>query len=69
MTTKGPIPWFANNLHQIYIMDKESTESRDPGEVGLKPIGTGAYKLVEWVKGSYLKMQANENYWEGPPSY
>jgi len=65
--TKEPIPWFANNLHQIYMMDKESTEARDPGEVEVKPIGTGAYKLVEWVKGSYVKMKANEDYWEGPP--
>ncbi|NVM24734.1 MAG: ABC transporter substrate-binding protein [Desulfobacterales bacterium] len=65
--TKDPIPWFANNLHQIYMMDKESTEARDPGEAEVKPIGTGAYKLVEWVKGSYVKMKANEDYWEGPP--
>jgi len=65
--TKDPIPWFANNMHQIYIMDKESTEARDPGEVEVKPIGTGAYKFVEWVKGSYLKMVANEDYWEGAP--
>jgi peptide/nickel transport system substrate-binding protein len=65
--TKEPIPWFANNLHQIYMMDKESTEARDPGEAEVKPIGTGAYKLVEWVKGSYVKMAANEDYWEGPP--
>lgn len=65
--TKDPIPWFANNMHQIYIMDKESTEARDPGEVETKPIGTGAYKFVEWVKGSYLKMAANEDYWEGSP--
>jgi peptide/nickel transport system substrate-binding protein len=35
--------------------------------VGVKPIGTGAYKFVEWVKGSYLKMAANEDYWEGAP--
>jgi len=66
--TKDPTPWFANNMHQIYIMDKESTEKRDPGEVGVKPIGTGPYKLVEWVKGSYLKFTANEDYWEGAPS-
>ena len=65
--TKQPIPWFAIGLHLIFIMDKESTEARDPGEVGQKPIGTGAYKFVEWVKGSYLKMEANEDYWEGPP--
>ncbi len=65
--TKTPIPWFANNMHQIFIMDKESTESRDSGDVMVKPIGTGAYKLTEWVKGSYIRMEANEDYWEGAP--
>jgi len=66
--TKDPIPWFSNNMHQIFIMDKESTESRNPGDVMVKPIGTGAYKLVEWVKGSYVRIEANEDYWEGAPS-
>ncbi|MGD8990967.1 MAG: ABC transporter substrate-binding protein [Desulfobacterales bacterium] len=65
--TKEPIPWFANNMHQVFIMDKESTESRDPGDVMVKPIGTGAYKLVEWVKGSYVRLEANADYWEGAP--
>ncbi|MBC8462210.1 MAG: ABC transporter substrate-binding protein [Deltaproteobacteria bacterium] len=65
--TKQPIPWFASNFHQLFMMDKESTVARDPGEVEVKPIGTGAYKLVEWVKGSYVKMVANEDYWEGTP--
>ncbi|WP_457553686.1 ABC transporter substrate-binding protein [Desulfobacula sp.] len=63
--TKDPIPWFANNMHQIFIMDKESTEKREFSDVFEKPIGTGAYKLVEWVKGSYIKMEANADYWEG----
>ena len=63
--TKDPIPWFANNMHQIAIMDKESTEKREFSDVFEKPIGTGAYKLVEWVKGSYIKMEANADYWEG----
>ncbi len=67
ITTKEPIQWFANNLHQIFIMDKESTESRDEGDVGQMPIGTGAYSLEEWVKGSYLRLNANPDYWEGPP--
>ncbi len=65
--TKEPIPWFANNMHQVFIMDKESTEARDQGDVMVKPIGTGAYKLEEWVKGSYVKLVANEDYWEGAP--
>jgi peptide/nickel transport system substrate-binding protein len=65
--TKQPVPWFINSCHQIFIMDKESTEARDPGDVMVNPIGTGAYKLDEWVKGSYVRLAANENYWEGAP--
>jgi len=65
--TNKPNPWFANNMHQIFMMDKESTEARDQGDVMTKPIGTGAYKLEEWVKGSYVRMVANEDYWEGAP--
>jgi peptide/nickel transport system substrate-binding protein len=65
--TTDPIPWFANNMHQIFIMDKESTEARDPGDVMVKPIGTGAYKLEEWIKGSYVRMAANAAYWDGKP--
>jgi peptide/nickel transport system substrate-binding protein len=67
ITTKEPIPWFINNLHQTFIVDKEDTTTRDPGDVMVRPMGTGAYKFVEWVKGSYVKMEANENYWEGAP--
>src|SRR5665648_1197517 len=54
--TTIPVPFFAQNLHQIFIMDKESTETRSIGEIGQTPIGTGPYKFVEWVKGSYLKL-------------
>jgi peptide/nickel transport system substrate-binding protein len=66
--TKQPIPWFIQSCYQLFIMDKESTEARNPEDVVVNPIGTGAYKLLEWIKGSYIKMVANEDYWEGPPS-
>ena len=65
--TKEPVPWFVNNLHQTFIMDKEDTTTRDAGDIMVRPMGTGAYKFVEWVKGSYVKMEANEDYWEGAP--
>jgi len=29
--------------------------------------GTGPYKLVDWVKGEYLILEANEDYWRGAP--
>ncbi len=31
-------------------------------------IGTGPYKLVDWVEGEYLILEANENYWRGKPA-
>jgi len=65
--TKTPVPWFANNLHQIFIVSKKDVESRDLGDVGVKPVGTGPYRFVEWVKGSHLKFAANEAYWGGAP--
>ena len=67
--TKKPVPWFAETMHQNFIVDKESTEKIDDGEYNTRAMGTGAYKFVEWIKGSYIRMTANENYWEGAPKY
>lgn len=68
ITTKTPTPYFLNNLHQIFIIDKEYTEAHSTGEVAAKGMGTGPYKFVEWEKGAYLKLEANEDYWgEVPP--
>ena len=30
--------------------------------------GTGPYKLIEWVEGEYLILEANENYFRGDPA-
>ena len=36
---------------------------------GTKPIGTGPYKFVEWVRGDHLTVEANNSYWRGSPSF
>ncbi|MEP3350108.1 MAG: ABC transporter substrate-binding protein [Marinomonas sp.] len=66
--THQPVAFFSQNLPQIFMMDKESTEDRSPGDVGQNPIGTGAYKLAEWIKGSHVVLTANDNYWAGAPA-
>lgn len=68
-TTVKPVPWFTQTMHQNFIIDKESSETRDEGDYNTRPIGTGAYSFVEWVKGSHITMTANPNYWEGAPKY
>ncbi len=67
--TGKPIPWFAETMHQNFIVDKESSVNRDSGDYNTKAMGTGAYKFTEWVKGSYIRMEANMDYWEGAPLF
>jgi len=31
------------------------------------PIGTGPFKYVDWVRGDHLTVEANLDYWGGPP--
>ncbi|KKM44223.1 hypothetical protein LCGC14_1561810 [marine sediment metagenome] len=32
------------------------------------PVGTGPFKLVEWVKDDHITLEANDNYWRERPS-
>lgn len=31
------------------------------------PVGTGAFKFVEWKKGQQIVLEANKDYWDGAP--
>ncbi len=47
---------------QIYPARFARTEE-GAAELARKPIGTGAYKLVEWIKDDRLVMEANKGWW------
>jgi ABC-type transport system substrate-binding protein len=36
------------------------------GEFGTKPVFTGPYKVTEWITGTSMRLEKNENYWQKP---
>lgn len=51
----------------LSIVSKAAAEEAGD-DFGKKPVGTGAYKYVEWAPGEKIVMEANEDYWRGAPS-
>lgn len=65
--TKAPYAAILNDLARVMIIDKKYVEKVGNQEFNLKPIGTGPYKVEEWVKEDHITMKANEDYWKGKP--
>lgn len=66
--TKEPYSPLLSNLTVPFtaIVPKHVVE-KDEDAFQKHPIGTGAYKFVEWKQGEYTKMEANEDYFLGAP--
>jgi len=58
MTMPTSLPIFPKHIWQN--IDDPLTYANE------NPIGSGPFKLVEWVKGSHIKMKANEDHWNRP---
>lgn len=67
LKTKKPFAPLLKYLTKIMIIDKKYVEAVGDEEMNLKPIGTGPYKVVEWIKEDHITMKANEEYWKGKP--
>ena len=56
-------------LRLLYLPSVPPKWAREnPEERPVKLIGTGPYKFVEWVRGQYVKVTANDDYWATPPN-
>lgn len=52
-------------LAEILIMSEKHTSGITAEQVGLRPMGTGPYRLVEWVKEDRIVMEAFPDHWRG----
>ncbi|HSW62325.1 MAG TPA: peptide-binding protein [Dissulfurispiraceae bacterium] len=52
------------------IIPRHLLEDKDPGssELNRKPVGTGPYRLKEWVTGQKIVLEAFDDYFEGRPN-
>jgi len=69
LTAEMPMPNFDRiTAADLPIIQKKQwegvTEPRSFTDIG---IGTGPYRLVEYVADEYYRFEANENYWRGAP--
>lgn len=67
IVTATPDAVLLDNLAQLRLLSKAYTEKVGDDEVNLKPMGTGPYKLVEWVKEDHITLEVNPNYWGVKP--
>jgi len=51
-----------------YIVPKEAVEAAG-ADWGKKPVGTGAFKFVEWVPGQNIKLERNKDYYRAGVPY
>jgi len=65
--TSVPDPIFAERAYSLQIVPPKYTASVPEAEFAANPIGTGAYKFVEFVPGQRIVLEANEEYWGGVP--
>jgi peptide/nickel transport system substrate-binding protein len=69
LKTEKPFGALLRNLRIPYIMNQEHTEKieKEKGieSVSMNPMGTGAFKFVEWVQGDHLTLERNEAWWGG----
>ena len=65
IVTKKPDPLVPVRMAQMgaQILPARLTTDEGVKELARKPVGTGAYRFVEWVKDERLVMQANRDWW------
>jgi peptide/nickel transport system substrate-binding protein len=69
--TKGPTPDFIEQIGLVYIVQKKLAEGKsiEAFNNGSATIGTGPYKLKEWVPSDHVTLARNDGYWGPKPAF
>jgi peptide/nickel transport system substrate-binding protein len=64
--TPKPYAVLHMDLSEIFIINAKYHQEVGNEKMDLIPMGTGPYKMVEWVKEDHMTMEAFEDYYAGP---
>jgi peptide/nickel transport system substrate-binding protein len=67
LTTTSPAPSFIYDFAKLQVVPADTYQEMGGDQFGVAPVGTGPYKLIEWVQGSHATFEVNEDYWAGVP--
>ena len=68
--TRGPDPLLPTRMsrYPAYIVPPAYVKQVGNDGFARKPIGTGAYRMTEFVPDDHVTLQANGSYWRGKPA-
>ncbi len=67
-TNKYPYAPFPRQVSLISILPRAAYQQMGAAQFARKPVGSGPYRLVNWVKDDRLELAANRQYFGGAPS-
>jgi peptide/nickel transport system substrate-binding protein len=69
--TKSPTPDFIEQVGLVYIVQKKLAEGKaiEAFNDRSAAIGTGPYKIKEWVPGDHITLVRNDAYWGKKPAF
>jgi peptide/nickel transport system substrate-binding protein len=56
------------DLLVLGILPSQALTPPAPATAGNPPIGTGPYRLTEWLHGQHMTLEANKSYFDGAPA-
>ena len=66
--TRRPVATLPVWMVNAFMLPPKYYSSTSPKELLKKPVGTGPYKLVKWIKDDRIEMEANKGWWRGKPA-
>ncbi len=71
ITTESPAPLLPNDISTVYIISKKAAEGATTGDFnsGKAAVGTGPYKLVEYVPGDRIVLERFDDYFGDKPPF